>query len=65
MGRRNGRRKLRTDLDVTSLVPPCEAAHRTARHGTMDLLWLFGDSQQSARAGRSAGDGLDRVPATL
>ncbi len=48
--------------DVTTLVPPCEAAHRTARHGTMELLWLFGDSQQNACAARPAGDWLDRAP---
>ena len=40
---------------VTSLVPPCDCAHRTARYGTINLLWLFGYSQQNARAARPAG----------
>jgi len=41
--------------EVTSVVPLCEGAHRTARYGTINLLWLFGDSQQYARAARPAG----------
>ena len=43
--------------EVTSVVPLCEGAHRTARYGTINLLWLFGHSQQSARAARPAGVG--------
>ena len=43
------------------MVPLCEGAHRTARYGTINLLWLFGHSQQSARAGRPAGGWLDRA----
>ncbi len=46
---------------VTSVVPPGEARHRTARYGTIKLLWLFGDSQWNARAARCAGDAIDRV----
>jgi hypothetical protein len=33
--------------DVTTLVPPNAVAHRTARYGTINLLWLFGSSQQT------------------
>jgi hypothetical protein len=42
---------------VTSVVPLCEIAHRTAGYGTINLLWLFGISQQSARVAWPAGDG--------
>jgi hypothetical protein len=41
--------------EVTTVVPLCEAAHRTAGYGTINLLWLFGCSQQGARAVPPAG----------
>jgi S-DNA-T family DNA segregation ATPase FtsK/SpoIIIE len=51
-------------LRVTTLVPPRDAAHHTARYGTIKLLWLFGHSQDAGSA-TPAGGRLDRVHTPL
>ena len=47
------------------MVPPRDAAHHTARYGTIKLLWLFGHSQHNAGVAEPAGDPLDRVRTPL